>query len=383
MVSKKISRIAPSETLEITAKVKALKKKGFDVVNFAAGEPDFDTPDFIKRAAIEAIERGMTKYTPAGGTQELKEAVCEKFKKDNGLVYNTDQVVINCGAKHSLFNLFQTLCEARDEVILPSPYWLSYTEMIRLAGAEPVIVKTDKKTFTIRPEDFKKHITKKTKAIVINSPSNPCGTVYRKEELEKIADIAVRNKIYVISDEIYEKLIYDGIKHISIASLNKQIYDLAFVVNGVSKSYSMTGWRIGYVAGEEEVIKGIAALQSHSTSNPTSISQAAALAALKNGDAAVDEMVKEFEKRRDIMLSGLAEIKAIKAIRPEGAFYCFVDVSATGMDGLTFSNRILDEKHIALIPGAPFGASEYIRLSFAVDAETIKKGIARLKEWLK
>lgn len=382
MTSKKIERISPSITLEITAKAKVLKKKGIDVINFAAGEPDFDTPGYIKKAAIEAINSGLTKYTPATGTQELKEAVCEKFQRDNNLTYKASQVVISCGAKHALYNLFQALCQEGDEVILPSPYWLSYPEMIRLSGAQPVVVETDKRTFTIEPEVFERHITKKTKAIVINSPSNPSGAVYHEKELKALAEIAVKHNAFVVSDEIYEKLVYEKLKHISIAAFNKKIYELTFVVNGVSKSHAMTGWRIGYLAGREDIIKGISALQSHSTSNPSSISQAAALAALNAKDGSVLKMVEEFEKRRNVMIAGLNEIKVIKCNKPQGAFYCFVDVSDTGMDSLTFSKRLLEEKHVAAIPGEPFGSKNYVRFSFATSIEDIKKGIKRLKEWV-
>ncbi|MBL7071289.1 MAG: pyridoxal phosphate-dependent aminotransferase [Candidatus Omnitrophica bacterium] len=383
MVGNRIAQITPSVTLEITARAKALKAKGSDVVNFAAGEPDFDTPDFIKDAAIKAIENGLTKYTPASGTSELKEAVCEKFAKDNGLSYKSGQVAIGCGAKHSLYNLFQALCEEGDEVILPSPYWLSYPEMIKLAGAKPVVAETDRKSFTMRPEDLNSRITRKTKAIIINSPSNPCGAVYSKDALQKIADIAVKHNISVVSDEIYEKLIYDGLRHVSIASLNDDIYGLTFVVNGVSKSYAMTGWRIGYVAGREDLIKGISALQSHSTSNPSSISQAAALAALKSDADTVVKMAQEFEKKRNIMIDELSGASGIDCIKPMGAFYCFANISGTGMDGLTFSKKLLDEKHVAVIPGAPFGMKNYIRLSFATSVEDIKRGAERIREWVK
>jgi len=382
-MANKVSQISPSVTLEVTARAKALKKKGLDIINFAGGEPDFDTPDFIKDAAIKAVRDGMTKYTPASGLPELKEAVCAKFKKDNGLTYDPGQVAISCGAKHSLYNLFQALCDEGDEVLLPSPYWLSYPEMIKLAGAKPVVLETDKETFTVRPEDIKKRITKKTKAIIINSPSNPCGAVYDRGRLEEIADIVVKHNISVVSDEIYEKLIYDGLKHVSIASLNDDVYKMTFVVNGVSKSHSMTGWRIGYVAGREGIIKGISALQSHSTSNPSSISQAAALAALEGSVSTVSKMAEVFEKRRNVMVDELSRIEGIKCIKPQGAFYCFADIRETRMDGLTFSKRLLDEKHVAVIPGAPFGSKEYVRLSFATSIEDIKKGVGRIREWVK
>jgi aspartate aminotransferase len=382
MISEKIAQITPSVTLAITAKAKALKKQGLDVVNFAAGEPDFDTPGYIKQAAIKAIKDGQTKYTPASGLPQLKEAVCKKFERDNGFSYKPSQIVISCGAKHSLYGIFQALCQQDDEVILPSPYWLSYPEMIKLAGGRPVVVETDKKTFTMKPDVLQSHITTKTKAIVINSPSNPSGAVYHKKELKKIAEIAVENNIFVVSDEIYEKLIYDKLTHVSVASFGKEIYERTFIVNGVSKSHAMTGWRIGYVAGREDVIKGISALQSHSTSNPASISQAAAIAALKGSEASIRKMAKEFEKRRDVLAEGLNEAKGIKCRKPQGAFYCFADVSKTGMDGLTFTQKLLDEKHVAAIPGEPFGMKDHVRFSFATSVADIKKGLKRLKEWL-
>lgn len=383
MIAKRVQNIASSATLDITTKAKALKKEGFDVVNFAGGEPDFDTPQYIKKAAIDAINKGFTKYTPATGTPELKEAVCGKFKNDNGLDYKPSQIVVSCGAKHSLYNIFQVICDKGDEVLTPSPYWLSYPEMIKLSESVPVVVRPDEKTSKVTVKILEKYVTKKTKALIINSPSNPAGTVYTENELRDLADFVVKHNIYVISDEIYEKLIYDELKHVSIASFNKKIYDLTFVVNGVSKSYSMTGWRIGYLAGREDIVKAIAAFQSHSTSNPTSISQAAALAALTIKDPAPAEMVREFQKRRDIMIKGLSEIKKLRCDSPGGAFYCFVDVSKTGMDPTTFSKRLLDEEYIATIPGEPFGSNRHVRFSFATGIADIEKGVERLKKWVK
>ncbi|MBN1871146.1 MAG: pyridoxal phosphate-dependent aminotransferase [Candidatus Omnitrophica bacterium] len=382
MIAKRISQITPSVTLEITAKAKELKKQGVDVVNFASGEPDFGTPDFINEAAIKAIREGFTKYTPATGTPQLKEAVCEKLKKENGLDYAPDQIVVSCGAKHSLYNLFQTICQEGDEILLPSPYWLSYPEMIKLAGAKPVVVKTDMQNFTLELGALKKAITKKTKALILNSPSNPTGAVYSVELLKKISELSLEKKLLIVSDEIYEHLIYDGQKHVSIASLGKDIYDLVFVVNGVSKSHAMTGWRIGYMAGRRDVIKGVSSLQSHSTSNPSSISQAAALAALKEGSACIRVMAAEFEKRRNAMIEELKKIKALKAIKPGGAFYCFVDISRTGMKSVDFTKKMLTQIHVAAIPGKPFGEDDYVRLSFAVNIPEIKKGIQRIKDWL-
>ncbi len=383
MIAKRLKTISSSATLDITLKAKTLKKNGFDVVNFAGGEPDFDTPQYIKKAAIEAINKGFTKYTPATGTPELKAAISEKFKADNGLDYKPGQIAVSCGAKHSLYNIFQAICDRDDEVLLPSPYWLSYPEMIKLSDAVPVVVSPDDKTSKVTAAILEKYATKKTKALVINSPSNPTGVVYTERELRDLADFAVSHNIFVISDEIYEKLIYDGLKHVSIASFNEKIYSLTFVVNGVSKSYSMTGWRIGYLAGREDIVKAIASFQSHSTSNPASISQAAALAALTVDDPAPALMVKEFEKRRNILIKGLAEIKELKCNKPEGAFYCFVDISKTGMDPTTFSRKLLDEEYIATIPGEPFGSTRHVRLSFATGINDIEKGIERLKKWVK
>lgn len=383
MLAERLKHIASSATLDITTKAKALKKEGFDVINFAGGEPDFDTPQYIKKAAIDAINKGFTKYTPAGGTLELKEAVCKKFKNDNGLDYKPSQVIISCGAKHALYNVFQAICEKGDEVLIPSPYWLSYPEMIKMSEALPVIAAADEKTSKITPGILERYVTKKTKALIINSPSNPTGIVYSKDELKTLAEFAVKRSLFVISDEIYEKLVYDGLKHVSIASFNKKIYDLTFVVNGVSKSYSMTGWRIGYLAGREDVIKAITALQSHATSNPASISQAAALEAITTDDSSTHEMVRELEKRRDMLMKGLGEIKRLKCNKPEGAFYCFVDISETGMSPATFSKRLLDEEHVATIPGEPFGSDKHVRFSFTTSVSDIEKGMARLKKWVK
>jgi len=383
MISKRIACITPSVTLAITARAKALKNKGVDVVNFAAGEPDFDTPDYVKEAAIEAIRGGATKYTPASGTLELKEAICKKLSRDNRLDYTPNQIVVSCGAKHALYNLFQVLCNKGDEVIIPSPYWVSYPEMVKLSGATPVFIPTDdEEAFILDPQELRHHITKRTKAILINSPSNPTGAVYQKEVLEKIALIAAEHNLSIVSDEIYEKLIYDNLSHVSIASLSKKLYELTYVINGVSKSHAMTGWRIGYLAGRSDVIKGVGTLQSHSTSNPTSVSQAASLAALSSDDTVLRAMAREFEKRRDIMVSKLAEVKGLKCHRPQGAIYCFVNIAETKLDSVTFSNRLLDEQHVATIPGEPFGRKDYVRFSFATGAEEIEKGIQRVKIWV-
>ena len=382
-LAKRVRDIAPSATLDITSKAKRMAKEGIDVVNFGAGEPDFDTPAHIKAAAIKAIESGFTKYTPSSGTQELKEAIARKFKADNSIDYDLNQIVVSCGAKHSLYNIFQAICEEDDEVIIPAPYWLSYPEMVKAASAKPVIVQAKQEDkFKVTEKALASKITKKTKAFVLNSPSNPTGCVYGRDGLEMIARLAVKNKFFVISDEIYEKLVYDGKKHISIASLGKDIYDLTITVNGVSKSYSMTGWRIGYAAGPGDVMEAVSNLQSHATSNPASMSQRAAEEALKGEQKCVEEMRLEFEKRRDFMASRLAQIKNISCVKPEGAFYVFCDISKLKTDSATLANRLLDEAKIAVVPGEPFGAKSFIRLSFATSEQNIEKGLDRLREWV-
>jgi len=383
-LAKRVRGIGESVTLQISAKAKSMKKDGVDVVGLAAGEPDFDTPDHIKAEAVKAIKEGFTKYTPASGMPELKEAICRKFKSDSGLDYASPQVVVSNGAKHSLYNIFEAICDEGDEILIPSPYWLSYPAMVKLCLAKPIFIETgSNNNYKITRKDLERMITPKTKAIVLNSPSNPTGCVYDKSELEFIAEAAVKNKIYVVSDEIYDKLIYDGKKHVSIASLGKDIYDLTFTVNGVSKSYSMTGWRIGYTAGPQDAMKVIANLQSHGASNPSSISQRAAIAALTQDQSCLEKMRQEFANRRDLMMSLVADIKNMKAVRPEGAFYVFCDISEAGMDSLKFATRLLDEAKVAVIPGGPFGANGCIRLSFATSRENIEKGLGRIKEWMK
>lgn len=381
--AKRVLDISPSATLLISAEVKRLKKEGFEVIGFGAGEPDFDTPDSIKDAAIQAIKENFTRYTPACGIIELREAICSKLKTDNKLDYKPNQIVVSCGAKHSIFNILEVLCEHGDEVILPVPYWVSYPEMIKLTGAKVVFVKTESSNnFKLTKDALKKAITKNTKAIILNSPSNPTGCVYTKDELEFIAKEAVNNKIWVISDEIYEKIIFDTNEHVSIASLSKDIYNLAIVVNGVSKSFCMTGWRIGYIAGPAEVATLIDNLQSHTTSNPTSISQKAALAALKGDQACLASMVKEFQRRRDFMIDKLSNIKGISLVKPGGAFYLFCDISGAGLTSVEFSKRLLEIEKVAVVPGKEFGFDTHIRLSFATDIVTIEKGLDRIERFI-
>ena len=381
-VNRRIKDIVGSTTLAITARAKELQAQGHDVVNFAAGEPDFDTPDFIKKAGIKAIESGMTKYTPSVGTQDLRQAIAAKFQKDNGLLYKPNQIVVSCGAKHSLFNIIQVLVDDGDEVAFQSPYWVSYPEMVKAAGGKSVIIPTSAASgYKITPDLLNEHITPKTKILIINSPSNPTGVMYHKKELLKIAEICVARKIYVISDEIYEKLIYDNNVFTSIASLGKEIFDLTLTVNGVSKAYAMTGWRIGYAAGAVEIMEYIKKYQDHSTSNPTSISQAASLEALKAPQESIDQMRQIFKKRRDLMLQCLDKVPTLSYIRPEGAFYVFCDFSKVG-DATMIAQQILDEVKVAGIPGEGFGAANYIRFSFATSEVRIQEGISRVAKWI-
>ena len=381
-LAKRVSDIGESVTLEITSKAKKMAKEGIDVVSFAAGEPDFDTPDFIKQAAIKAISEGFTKYTPSSGMLELREAIARKFKRDNNLNYSPAEIVVSNGAKHSLYNIFQAICEKGDEVIIPAPYWLSYPAMVNLAEAKSVFAPTSaENNFKLTKKDLASKITSKTRCLVLNSPSNPTGSLYEEPELKMVAELAIKHKFYVISDEIYEKLVYDNKEYVSIASLGKDIHDLTITVNGVSKSYSMTGWRIGYAAGPMEIMKAIANVQSHATSNPCSISQRATLAGLEGDQQFILEMRTEFQKRRDLMVSRLNKMKNISCIKPEGAFYVFCDISKFKQGSAKIANRLLEEARVAVIPGEPFGADSFIRFSFATSVGTINKGLDRIEEW--
>ena len=382
-INSRIAKVVGSSTLAITAKAKELRAKGCDVVNFAAGEPDFDTSDSIKAAAIQAIESGFTKYTPSIGTVELRKAIAAKFKKDNQLEYTPSQIAVSCGAKHSIYNIIQVLVDEGEEVLIPSPYWVSYPEMVKLAGATSKILPTSVRThFKVTAEQLAENITGKTKLLILNSPSNPTGMLYSKEELESIAKVCVDKGIYVISDEIYEKLIYDTTQYTSIASLGKDIYDLTITVNGMSKAYAMTGWRIGYSAGPEEIMGYIKKLQDHSTSNPSSISQMAALKALEEPEESIIAMREEFKRRREIITSAFDQIPQVDYIKPEGAFYLFCDFSKLGVS-LEVAKQILDDVNVAIIPGEGFGAPGFMRLSFATSEERIQEGTKRIAEWIK
>lgn len=381
-VNSRIKQVVGSTTLAITARAKELKDQGKDVVNFAAGEPDFDTPDYIKDAAIAAIKAGFTKYTPSSGAEDLRVAICAKFKRDNGLDYKPGQIVVGCGAKHSIFNAVMVLADAGEEVIIPTPYWVSYPEMVKVAGATPVFLQTSKANgFKMTPAELASAITPKTKVLILNSPSNPTGMVYSKKELEQIAEICVKNNVYVISDEIYEKLLYSDEKFVSIASLGKDIFERTITINGVSKAYSMTGWRIGYAAGPAEIMNYMKNLQDHSTSNPVSISQKATVAALSASEDAIVKMRDEFKVRRNLMMSLVDEIPQISYIKPDGAFYLFCDFSKFGSCAET-AKKILNDVNVAVIPGDGFGAEGYIRLTFSTSQERIKEGITRIKNWI-
>lgn len=390
-LSKRAMQIKASSTLAISAKAAELKTEGKDMVTFGVGEPDFDTPAHIREAAKKAMDEGKTRYTPAAGTMALRQAVCRKLKEDNGLDYEPAQVIISNGAKHSLMNTFMAILNDGDEVIIPAPYWLSYSEMVKIAGGVPVIVHTKKENgFMLTKEEMEGAYTAKTKALILTSPSNPTGMISSLEDLQMVADFAVSHDIFVISDEIYEKLIYaEGKKHISIASLSKEIYDRTIVINGVSKSYAMTGWRIGYAAAPLAVAKLMASLQSHMASNPNSIAQEATVAALEGPQDCVEEMRQEFAKRRDYIYEREEAIPMISALKPEGAFYLFVDVSGTYgksykgreiQSAADFASVLLDEKFVAVVPCADFGMPDYIRLSYATSMELIKKGMDRIEE---
>ncbi len=381
-VNRRIAGLVASSTLAITARAKELRVQGHDVVNFGAGEPDFDTPAVIKQAAIQAIHDGLTKYTPSVGTLSLRQEIAKKFKRDNGLDYTPSQIVVSCGAKHSIFSVIQVLADDGDEVLIPAPYWVSYPEMVKLAGATPVFIETTSKTgLKVTPGMLRKAITKKTRIFILNSPSNPTGVVYSKEELRALAEICVEQDIWIISDEIYEKLIYDIPEYASVAALSPAIYAKTITINGVSKTYSMTGWRIGYAAGPQEVMEHMKKFQDHSTSNPTSISQAAAEAALKMPEAEIQAMVDEFKRRRDLLMSLIDGIPEMSYIHPQGAFYLFCDISKLG-DSMEVAKAILDDAKVAFIPGDGFGAPGFARLSFATSTERIQEGVRRIAQWI-
>ena len=382
-LAERVDLVSPSLTLAISAKAKAMKEQGIDLCSFSAGEPDFDTPAHIKEAAKKALDLGKTKYGPVAGEPLLREAIAAKLNRDNNLNYSAENIIVTNGGKHSLFNLMVTLIEPDDEVIIPAPYWLSYPEMVKLAGGKPVIVTTTTENkYKITPEQLARAITAKTKLFVLNSPSNPTGSVYSPDEIEALAKIIVERDLLVVSDEIYEKIIYDEARHLSIGAVNSEVFERTIISNGFAKSYSMTGWRVGYIAAPVEIVKAMTKIQSHSTSNVCTFAQYGAIAAVNSSQDCVEKMRLAFVERREIMYQAIAAINRLSCSKPNGAFYLFVDISQTGLNSLQFCNNLLESQQVAAIPGIAFGADNCIRLSYATDSTSIKKGMERLDRFV-
>jgi len=383
-IASRLTELTPSLTLAIDSKAKALKAEGVDVCGFGAGEPDMDTPEHIKAAAIEALNKGHTKYTPSSGLAELRQAISKKFSADNKLAYKPGQVIVSNGAKQSCFNAIAAVVNPGDEVIIPAPFWLSYPEMVRIVGGVPVIVNTKEENgWKMTAGEFENAMTPCTKMVIINSPGNPTGSVYSREELRAISEVAAEEDIYILSDEIYEKLTYDGAEHVSIASLTPEAYDLTITVNGFSKAYAMTGWRIGYLGAPEPIAKAIDSMQSHMTSNPCSFAQYGALAALIGDQQCVTDMREEFDIRRQYMFERLIGIPGITAVKPLGAFYVLANISSFGLKSQNFSDRLLSKANVALVPGVAFGDDRTVRLSYATSLDIIKTGLDRIEEFCK
>jgi aspartate aminotransferase len=381
-ISRRAASLSPSLTLAIDAKAKAMKAAGEDVVGFGAGEPDFDTPQHIKDAAARALAAGFTKYTPSSGIPELRQAIADKFLRENGLTYKTSQIIVSCGGKHSCFNTIFATCEAGDEVIIPAPYWLSYPEMVKLAGAKPVILQTtDKTEFKVTPEQLRKAITRKTRLFILNSPSNPTGSVYTPEETKALGDICVEKNVLIMSDEIYEHLLYDGAKVKSVASFSPAHQDHTIIVHGLAKAYSMTGWRLGFLAAPEPVAKAIDAVQSHSTSNPTSFAQKGGVAALTGPQDHLPVWLAEYDKRRRYAHAKLNSIPGISCVNAKGAFYLFPNIAQTGLKSSEFCAKLLEQQKVAAVPGIAFGADDYFRLSYATSLANIEKGLDRIDKF--
>ncbi|MEG4270297.1 MULTISPECIES: pyridoxal phosphate-dependent aminotransferase [unclassified Microcoleus] len=380
----RVGEVTPSITLAIAAKAKAMKAEGIDVCSLSTGEPDFDTPEHIKAAAKQALDAGKTKYGPVAGEPQLKAAIARKLQSDNNLHYQPENIIVTNGGKHSLYNLMMALIEPGEEVIIPAPYWLSYPEMVKLASGKPVIVRTDASTgYKITPEQLSRAITPKTKLFVLNSPSNPTGMVYTPAEIKALAQVIVDRDILVVADEIYEKIIYDGAQHVSIGSLGKEIFDRTLISSGFAKAYSMTGWRIGYLAGPIELIKATSTIQGHSTSNVCTFAQYGAISALESSQESVEKMRQAFAERRQVIFELLDAVPGISCIKPDGAFYMFVNISKTGMNSLEFCDAFLEQQQVAVIPGIAFGADDHIRLSYATDLGTIKKAVERLDKFVR
>ena len=378
----RLQQLTPSLTLAVDSKAKAMLAEGLEVFGFGAGEPDMDTPEHIKAAAIKALQEGRTKYTPSSGIPELRSAISQKFLKDNGLDYKSSQVVVSNGAKQSCFNAIAAVVNEGDEVLIPAPYWLSYPEMVRIVGGEPIFVQTrEENNWKLTPEDFENAMTPRTKMIIINSPGNPTGSVYTREELRALAEVAAEEDIFILSDEIYEKLTYDGAEHVSIASISPEAYDLTITVNGFSKAYAMTGWRLGYLAAPEPIARVIDSMQSHMTSNPCSFAQYGALAALTGDQQCVTDMREEFDIRRQYMFERLTQIQGVSAVRPRGAFYILANIGSLGLKSQNFADRLLSKANVAVVPGIAFGDDRTVRLSYATSLDIIKSGLDRIEEF--
>jgi aspartate aminotransferase len=383
-LASRVSQLTPSLTLAIDSKAKALRAEGIEIFSFGAGEPDFDTPEHIKAAAIEALHAGFTKYTPSSGMPELRTAISEKFKRDNSLEYKPSEIIVSNGAKQSCFNAIMAVCGEGDEVIIPAPYWLSYPDMVRLAGAEPIIVQTtEENDWKMTPQQFEEAMSPRTKMVIINSPGNPTGSVYSKEELRAIVEVAADEEITILSDEIYESLTYDGAEHVSIASLTPEARDLTITVNGFSKAYAMTGWRLGYLGAPEKIAKAIDSMQSHSTSGPCSFAQKGGLAALTSSQQCVADMREEFNLRREYMFERLSGMHNVTAVKPKGAFYMLANISKLGMNSTNFADRLLSKSNVAVVPGIAFGDDRVVRLSYATGLDVIKPGLDRFEDFCK
>jgi aspartate aminotransferase len=383
-ISDRAASLSPSLTLAIDSKAKQMKAEGQDVVGFGAGEPDFDTPQHIKDAAIKALNEGFTKYTPASGIPELRQAIADKFKRENGLSYKPSQIIVSCGGKHSCFNVILATCEEGDEVIIPAPYWLSYPEMVKLASATAVIVQTtDRTEFKITPQALRQAITPRTRLLVLNSPSNPTGSVYSPEEIKALGDVCVEKGVLIMSDEIYEHLLYDGAVHKSVASFSQAHFEHTIIVHGFAKAWSMTGWRLGFCAAPEPIAKAIDAIQSHSTSNPTSFAQKGAVAALKGPQDHLKTWLAEFDRRRSFAWRKLNSIPGLSCVNAKGAFYLFPNISKTGLKSTEFCARLLEAEKVAAVPGIAFGADDYLRISYATSMANLQKGLERIEKFVK
>lgn len=379
-ISDRAASLTPSLTLAIDGKARELRAAGVDVVGFGTGQPDFDTPDFIKDAAKKALDEGFTKYTAAAGTPELRQAIADKFQRENGLAYESSQIIVSCGGKHSCYNVMMAVCQPGDEVIIPAPYWLSYPEMAKLAGAKPVVLETSDATeFKVTPDQLREAINDNTRLFILNSPSNPTGSVYSPDEIKALGDVCVEKGVLILSDEIYEHLVYDGVEHRSVATFSEEHQAHTIIAHGFAKAWSMTGWRLGFIAAPQPIAKAVAAIQSHSTSNPTSFAQVGGVAALNQPMDHLADWLKEFARRRTYVIDRLAEISSISCCAAKGAFYLFPNISGTGLKSTEFCSRLLETQNVAAVPGVAFGADDYFRLSYATSMEQLEKGLDRIE----